>query len=71
MIEEEGFLWFIKYPLLDEAGQLDPKSFVDDRHDAPETIPGDTAVAVNPRDPRYAQLIGTRHALLPVCREQS
>ena len=38
---------------------------VGDRATRPETIPGDTAIAVNPKDPRYGHLIG-KHAIRPL-----
>ncbi|HVM46467.1 MAG TPA: class I tRNA ligase family protein, partial [Candidatus Acidoferrum sp.] len=69
MVEEDSFLWFIKYPIPDEAGQLDPKAFVVVATTRPETMLGDEAVAVNPGDDRYRHLIG-RKALLPIRDKQ-
>ena len=51
--DESGSLYFFKYPL---AG--DPSSHLPIATTRPETILGDTAVAVHPEDPRYAKFIG-------------
>ncbi|MFT3905402.1 MAG: valine--tRNA ligase [Steroidobacteraceae bacterium] len=50
--EEEGSLWHLRYPLADGSGQLVVATT------RPETMLGDTAVAVNPQDERYKHLIG-------------
>ncbi|MEJ7746894.1 MAG: valine--tRNA ligase, partial [Luteimonas sp.] len=50
--EEDGFLWSISYPLSDGSGSLVVATT------RPETMLGDTAVAVHPQDQRYAHLIG-------------
>ncbi len=62
--EEEGWLWHIRYPLCDPppAGP----AFVTVATTRPETLLGDTAVAVHPDDPRYADLVG-REVELPLC----
>ena len=52
--EEKGKLWYIKYPLEDGSG------FVTVATTRPETMLGDTAVAVNPEDERYKELVGKR-----------
>src|SRR5437762_972956 len=65
MIEEKGSLWHIKYPLLDEKGRLSASKFVVVANTRPETMLGDEAVAVNPKDPRYDSLVG-RRCLLPL-----
>ena len=65
MIEEKGHLWHIKYPLLDERGQPKADEFVIVATTRPETMLGDEAVAVNPKDERYAQLV-ERRCLLPL-----
>ena len=69
--EEEGSLWYLRYPLAD--GDADGNA--DDDADGtgaiivattrPETMLGDTAVAVNPADERYRKLIG-KTVLLPI-----
>ena len=58
--DDAGHLWYIKYPV---AGK--PGTFLTIATTRPETIPGDTAVAVNPKDERYGHLIGEK-ILLPL-----
>ena len=50
--EEQGHMWHFRYPLSDESGHLVVATT------RPETMLGDTAVAVHPEDPRYKDLIG-------------
>ncbi len=57
--EEDGTLWHIRYPI---EGSADVLEIATTR---PETLLGDTAVAVHPEDPRYQHLIG-RHVRLPI-----
>ena len=58
---ETGTLWFVRYHLIDEAtGQPDPNAWVTVATTRPETILGDTAVAVHPDDERYRDLVGRR-----------
>jgi len=58
---ETGTLWFVRYHLIDEAtGRPDPVATVTVATTRPETILGDTAVAVHPDDARYAALVGRR-----------
>ncbi len=58
---ETGTLWSVRYHLLDEASGLpDPDATLVVATTRPETMLGDTAVAVHPDDPRYAALIGRR-----------
>jgi valyl-tRNA synthetase len=58
---ETGTLWTVRYHLLDEAtGSPDAAATISVATTRPETILGDTAVAVHPDDPRYAALIGRR-----------
>jgi valyl-tRNA synthetase len=65
MVEEKGHLWHLKYPLLDDKGQPLAEEFVVVATTRPETMLGDEAVAVNPKDPRYTKMIG-RSCLLPL-----
>ena len=51
--EQDGFFWHINYPVVGEAGR-----FVEIATTRPETLFGDTAVAVNPDDERYQDIIG-------------
>lgn len=56
-----GSLWSVRYHLVDEAtGQPDPDRFVTVATTRPETILGDTGVAVHPDDERFAALVGRR-----------
>lgn len=57
--ERHSFLWHIKYPLADGSG------FIHIATTRPETMLGDTAVAVSPGDERYTALIG-KHIQLPL-----
>ena len=58
--EEQGSIWHLRYPLSDGDGHLVVATT------RPETLLGDTAVAVHPDDDRYAHLIG-RQVRLPLC----
>jgi len=58
--EKKGHMWYFKYPLQDGSGHL---TICTTR---PETILGDVAVAVNPKDPRYTKYIG-KNVILPLC----
>ena len=63
--EQEGHFWHIKYPLVDENGQPSTTEFLEFATTRPETMLGDTAVAVNPKDERYTYLHG-RQVWLPI-----
>ena len=56
--DEKGFMWHFRYPLADGATTSDGKTYLVVATTRPETMLGDTAVAVNPKDERYASLIG-------------
>ena len=56
--EEKGYLWHFRYPLADGARTRDGKDYLVVATTRPETMLGDTAVAVNPADDRYKDLIG-------------
>ncbi len=60
---EKGKLWSIAYPVLDKVGEIVVATT------RPETMLGDTAVAVNPNDPRYKDLIGSKVQLPLTGRE--
>ena len=62
--EQNGFFWHIKYPIIGEEGK-----FVEIATTRPETLLGDTAVAVNPDDDRYKDLIG-RKLMLPIVNRE-
>ena len=52
-VDQDGFFWHINYPIVGEEGR-----FVEIATTRPETLLGDTAVAVNPDDERYQDLVG-------------
>ncbi len=62
--EQDGFFWHINYPVKGEEGR-----FVEIATTRPETLLGDTAVAVNPEDERYKDLVGKTLVLPLVGRE--
>jgi valyl-tRNA synthetase len=55
---ETGSLWTIRYHLVGADGRPSPTETINIATTRPETLLGDTAVAVNPTDPRYAALVG-------------
>lgn len=61
--EKEGALWYIKYPIENED------EFVTVATTRPETMIGDTAVAVNPDDDRYKHLVG-KNVILPLVNKK-
>jgi len=63
--DQAGHFWHIKYPLVDENGQPSTTEFLTFATTRPETMLGDTAVAVNPKDERYTYLHG-RQVWLPI-----
>ncbi len=66
---EPGHLWFIRYPLKRDEGRGTGDEFIVVATTRPETMLGDTAVAVNPNDERYKHLIGATVILPLVGRE--
>ncbi len=78
MVPQKGSLWYFKVEVAEEPG-----TFLTIATTRPETIPGDTAVAVNPKDPRYAHLVGknvvrplppelpSAERLIPHCRRRA
>jgi len=56
--EENGFLWHFRYPLADGVTTKDGKPYLVVATTRPETMLGDTAVAVHPEDERYLDLVG-------------
>lgn len=63
--ESKGSMWHIRYPLADGAKTADGKDYLVVATTRPETVLGDTGVAVNPEDPRYKDLIG-KFIVLPL-----
>jgi valyl-tRNA synthetase len=68
MKEVDGHLWHFRYPLSDGPA-ADGRTHLEVATTRPETLLGDTAVAVNPKDPRYAELVGQSLTLPLVGRE--
>ncbi|KKT26201.1 MAG: Valyl-tRNA synthetase [Parcubacteria group bacterium GW2011_GWA2_43_9b] len=62
--EREDKLWYIKYPLFNESDK-----FIEVATTRPETMLGDAAVAVNPKDERYKKLVGQK-VLLPLVNRE-
>ncbi len=62
-VEQDGFLWHIRYPLEDQSGYIVVATT------RPETMLGDVAVAVNPEDPRYASLVN-QEVQLPLAQRK-
>ena len=67
--EQAGHFWHIKYPLIDENGQPSTTEFLEFATTRPETMLGDTAVAIHPEDERYKHLIG-RKVMLPLMNRE-
>jgi len=64
--EENGYFWYFRYPLANGETTADGKDHVTIATTRPETLLGDTALAVNPDDDRFRALVGkTVH--LPLC----
>src|SRR5438876_1870577 len=61
---QKGNLYFVRYEIVEEPGR-----FLEVATTRPETIMADTAVAVNPNDKRYVDLVG-KHAWRPLAREK-
>ncbi len=68
MQEVNGHLWHFKYPLISESGEYLDK-YLEVATTRPETLLGDTAVAVNPDDDRYKEFIGLKVKVPFVDRE--
>ena len=67
--EQAGHFWHIKYPLIEADGSVSKTEFLEFATTRPETMLGDTAVAVNPEDERYRHLAG-RKVLLPIVNRE-
>lgn len=63
-VDQDGFFWHINYPIVGEEGR-----YVEIATTRPETLLGDTAVAVNPHDERYQDLVGKMLSLPLTDRE--
>lgn len=63
-VDQDGHFWHIHYPIVGEEGR-----YIEIATTRPETLLGDTAIAVHPEDERYQDLIG-KMAELPLCNRQ-
>ncbi|MEC8104124.1 MAG: valine--tRNA ligase [Pseudomonadota bacterium] len=63
--DKKGHMWHLRYPLADGLKTSEGKDYIVVATTRPETMLGDTGVAVNPEDPRYKDLIG-KDILLPL-----
>ncbi len=63
--DKKGHLWHFRYPLADGAVTVEGNNYLIVATTRPETMLGDTAVAVNPTDERYTHLVG-KSVLLPI-----
>ena len=67
--EQGGHFWHIKYPLISGDGTVSTTEFLEFATTRPETMLGDTGVAVNPEDARYQAIIG-RKVMLPIVNRE-
>jgi len=67
--EERGKLWYIKYPLAKKYTGSTRANYIIVATTRPETMLGDTALAVNPKDERYKKLVG-KMAILPLVNRE-
>ena len=67
--EEDGSLWHFRYPLANNEKTLEGEDTIVIATTRPETMLGDTAVAVHPNDERYLHLVG-KSVLLPLCNRE-
>lgn len=63
--DEKGKLWYFRYPLADKTMTQDGLAYIVIATTRPETMLGDSAVAINPQDARFADLIG-KYVELPL-----
>ena len=67
--EQAGHFWHIKYPLIEDDGTVSTTRFLEFATTRPETMLGDTAVAVHPEDNRYKDIIGKK-LMLPIINRE-
>ena len=67
--EQAGHFWHIKYPLIEDDGTVSTTRFLEFATTRPETMLGDTAVAVHPEDDRYKDIIGKK-LMLPIINRE-
>ena len=67
--EQAGHFWHIKYPLIEDDGTVSTTRFLEFATTRPETMLGDTAVAVHPEDDRYKDIVGKK-LMLPIINRE-
>ena len=67
--EQAGHFWHIKYPLIEDDGTVSTTRFLEFATTRPETMLGDTAVAVHPDDERYKDIVGKK-LMLPIINRE-
>ena len=67
--EQAGHFWHIKYPLIEDDGTVSTTRFLEFATTRPETMLGDTAVAVHPEDDRYKDIVGMK-LMLPIINRE-
>ena len=67
--KEGGKLWYIKYPIKTQNSKLKTQNYIVVATTRPETMLGDSAVAVNPKDKRYKNFVGKK-AILPIVNRE-
>ncbi|WWP00889.1 MAG: valine--tRNA ligase [Candidatus Dasytiphilus stammeri] len=67
--EYRGSIWHIRYPLTDQVKTNEGKNYLVVATTRPETLMGDTAIAIHPRDDRYRTLVG-KFVLLPILKRR-
>ncbi|TBR37603.1 valine--tRNA ligase [Marinomonas agarivorans] len=67
--EENGFMWYFRYPLADDVKTAEGKDYIVVATTRPETMFGDEAVAVAPDDERYKDLVG-KEIILPLANRR-
>ncbi len=67
--EEASHLWHIRYPVVKDKSEKDIPDYIEVATTRPETMLGDTGVAVNPKDERYKALMG-RKCILPLVNKE-
>ena len=64
-VDEQGTMWYLRYPLADGHTTVEGHRYVVIATTRPETVLGDTFIAVNPDDERYQHLVG-KEVILPI-----
>jgi len=67
--KERGKLWYIKYPIKTQSSKVKSQNYIVVATTRPETMLGDSAVAVNPKDKRYRNFVGKK-AILPIVNRE-